>query len=129
MNDPIIDSEVQRSKARANYFRRAAEAEVHHAVQHPQGSTERVVHENKAREFYSKVATAEAAVKALTEWFVEPPAPVRPMPEWMQEVEASLQVEAFENALASFGEPLTVLSVTESGHILCPEGECVGWVL
>ena len=71
MNDPIIDPEVRLSKARADYYRRAAAAEVKEAVKHPKGSDVREQHENKARRFYFKVATAEEAVKALTTWFVK----------------------------------------------------------
>lgn len=126
--DPLIEPEVMRSKARANYFRRAAESEVHEAVKHPHGSKTRAKHESKAREFYFKCVTAEDAVKRLSEFFETPPATVVSEPQWMQDVEASLQLQAFQNAVASFPEPLIILSVTESGHIMCPDGECVGWV-
>lgn len=140
--DPVVRPEVVAHEARASYFRRAAESEVREAVKHPHGSMMRAIHEGQASEFYAKVASSEAAVQQLCQWFTEVPDFVPTLKSsWMEDVErflqeaaaeeeAERQIEAFAMALASFTvpEPLIILSVSESGHIVCPEGECVGWV-
>lgn len=134
MIDPIIKDDVVRLQNRAKYFSGVASVEREKADTDPE---RRDFHLNRSRHFYTKVRNAKEAIEVLTRWFVTPePSPDPKLPNWIEELEASLeediertnQVHAFANAVASFPEPLIILSVSESGHVTCPEGEILGWV-
>lgn len=111
--DPVIEPDVRLHQERASYFRKCAGVEERRSVAALRvGNVDRwQASRQQADSFQAKASVEDRAVSMLTRWFVKVPSRQRLVPAFVPSQE------------------LTILTVTDSGHIVCSDGSCVGWVL